>query len=244
MSSIISGPGRHSPPLKVIALHQAPAQVSEIALCGLSHLQRVSFTFRIDDAFQFRTSSTLDIPDVHSSTFNLCVELVDQWVVPCKHLYLYTKFAVTAPAVEHALYKLNNRVLCDDLEEYQLFTLDHVNYYINMHSAYTLMRFFSLKSSWPYLERLNIGTTYVCTARPKIAFQGLVTVLNLKTLSLVFDATKLHPLTTEKPGGGVCNTNITTFDVGCSPIDEPLQVAVALSAILPWLTEINAEIPP
>jgi hypothetical protein len=51
MSSIMSGFGRHSPRLKIIALHEAPTQANGLALCGLSHIQRASLTLLIDDAF-------------------------------------------------------------------------------------------------------------------------------------------------------------------------------------------------
>jgi hypothetical protein len=103
----------------------------------------------------------------------------------------------------------------------------------------------SIAKSWPCLEELNLGTRYFWKMRPRITFHGLVAVLssclNLKALGLVFDATKLDPPAAEKPGGGISNTNVTTFHVGCSPIEEPLHVAVALSAILPCLTKINVE---
>ncbi|KAG0695997.1 hypothetical protein DFH29DRAFT_764323, partial [Suillus ampliporus] len=91
--------------------------------------------------------------------------------------------------------------------------------------------------SWPRLECLRLGTRYCWSTPPKITLRGIVTLLSscpkLRGLGLVFDATTVDPLTDEKLGGGVCNTNITSFDVGSSPIERPLQVAVALSAILP-----------
>ncbi|KAG0700962.1 hypothetical protein DFH29DRAFT_853134 [Suillus ampliporus] len=80
---------------------------------------------------------------------------------------------------------------------------------------------------------------------PKITFQGLVILLsscpNLKSLGLVFDATKVDLPTAEKPGGGVCNINITSLHVGSSPIEQPLPVAIALSTILPCLRKIDVE---
>lgn len=51
-------------------------------------------------------------------------------------------------------------------------------------------------------------------------------------LCLVFDVSNVNLPTTEKPAGGVCNTNITSICVGCSPIEQPWQVAVAVSVIL------------
>jgi hypothetical protein len=85
--------------------------------------------------------------------------------------------------VDHAPCKLNNCLFRDGLEEFQLFTLEHVDrieYSFSLHTFTPLMRFFSLNSvelalfcmslldddeigsivkSWPYLERLNLGTT-------------------------------------------------------------------------------------
>ncbi|KAG1738770.1 hypothetical protein EDB19DRAFT_1636188, partial [Suillus lakei] len=105
----------------------------------------------------------------------------------------------------------------------------------------------SIVKSWPRLEYLDLGTDNFWKTPPKITFRGLVTVLSscphLSGLGLVFDAKKVAPPTAEKPGGGVCNTNITSLWVGCSPIEQPLQVAVALSAVLPCLDMIEVESP-
>ncbi|KAG1729599.1 hypothetical protein EDD22DRAFT_810588, partial [Suillus occidentalis] len=84
------------------------------------------------------------------------------------------------------------------------------------------------------LERLYLGCEHFWSTPPKITFRGLVTLLstcpNLKGLGLVFDATKLIPPTAI---GDVCNTNIISFHVGFSPIDQTLEVSTVLSAILP-----------
>jgi hypothetical protein len=101
----------------------------------------------------------------------------------------------------------------------------------------------SIVKSWPHLECLHLGTKYFWQLPPKFTFQGLVALLsscpNLRKLGLVFDATKVDSPLAEKSGLGVCNTNITSFHVGCSPIEQPLQVAVSLSAVLPCLREFN-----
>jgi hypothetical protein len=268
MSSVMSGLDRHSPRLKVLHLRDAPSQVSEVALCGLLHLREVSITLLDDKPFQCRTS-TLDVLDIYSSTLTLCRNMVEEWVVPCRRLYFYFDIPETADAVERAMCELCNRVLCDGLEEFRHYApknVDNIDYAFNLRTFIPLMRFSSLKivklapfcmslldddalgsiaKSWPYLEELNLGTRYFWKTRPRITFHGLVAVLssclNLKALGLVFDATKLDPPAAEKPGGGISNTNVTTFHVGCSPIEEPLHVAVALSAILPCLTKINVE---
>jgi hypothetical protein len=100
----------------------------------------------------------------------------------------------------------------------------------------------SIVRSWPCLEQLELGTNHSWKTQPRMTFQGLVTVIsscpNLRKLGLVFDATKVDP---EKSGAEVCNTNITTLCVGFSPIEQTPEVAIALSAILPCLTEIKVE---
>ncbi|KAG1836008.1 hypothetical protein DFJ58DRAFT_627214, partial [Suillus subalutaceus] len=92
--------------------------------------------------------------------------------------------------------------------------------------------------SWLRLECLDLGTIYSWQTPPTNTFQDIVTLLsscpNLRKLGLVFDTTMIDPPTTEKPGGGICNANITTFWVGCSL----LPVAAVLSAILPCLRKL------
>jgi hypothetical protein len=48
----------------------------------------------------------------------------------------------------------------------------------------------------------------------------------------MFDATKVDPLMAENPIGELCNTSVTIFNVGFSPIKRSLQVAVTLLAAL------------
>jgi len=62
----------------------------------------------------------------------------------------------------------------------------------------------------------------------------------LKHLGLVFDATDVGP-TQAGRSGGVCNTNIIKFCAGCSPIEQPPQVACALLQILSYLRTIEVE---
>ncbi|OJA16620.1 hypothetical protein AZE42_05999 [Rhizopogon vesiculosus] len=198
--------------------------------------------------------------------------MVEQWVVPCKRLKLYSDVSVTALAVERALCGMNNRILCDGLEEFQhvLFRIrNRIDHAFSFRTFTPLMRFSSLKvvelapfcmsllddnalgsivKSWPRLERLYLGNQFFWEIPPRITFQGLVTVLsscpNLRELGLVFDATTLDLRTDEKPGGGVYNTNITKLWAGFSPIDQPKKVAIAILAILPCLTDIILNIEP
>ncbi|OJA15994.1 hypothetical protein AZE42_10253 [Rhizopogon vesiculosus] len=247
-------------------MHQAPPQVAELALRGLLHLQEVSLI--ADKAFRFRTS-TLDILRIQSSTLTSTRNMVEQWFAPCKQLHLISTTAETARVTERVLCELNNRILCDGLEEFRYNTIhvaDSIDYAISLHTFTPLMPFSSLKivdlaafctsllddnalgsivNSWPRLEELYLGIKFGSRIAPKITFQGFLTVLssclNLREFGLAFDATTPDLPIAEKPGGWVCNTNITTLHVGFSPIEQPPQVAVVLSVILPCLTEINVE---
>ncbi|KAG0698039.1 hypothetical protein DFH29DRAFT_1003185 [Suillus ampliporus] len=300
MSSLLSGLSRHSARLEVIELETTPPEITELALCGLPHLRQVSLTttslssetlshlsrlagLQILDIriltehshyvpsvqSQFCTSS-LDMLAISSSTLTFTGDMVQGWVVPCKHLTLESESRETALVVERALHKLHNRLLCDTLESIIIhgstLAVNNIDYAFNLGTFTPLMQFSNLKKvdlssfcmslldddtfgsivkSWPRLESLNLGTTGVLKIPPKITFQGLVTLLsscpNLRDLALIFDATKVDPPTAQKPGGGVCNTHITSFDVGWSPIGQPLPVAVALSEILPCLSKIEFE---
>ncbi|OAX35132.1 hypothetical protein K503DRAFT_868468 [Rhizopogon vinicolor AM-OR11-026] len=269
--SVLSGLSRHSPRLKVIELPKAPSQVIELALCGLPHIQDVSLALTHNETFRFHTTSALSFLRIRVSTLTSCGDIVEKWAVPCRKLYIRSSVPETGLAVERALCKLNNHVLCDGLESFlyaapKTRTVDHVDYAFSLHTFTPLTRFSSLKGvhivssctslldddalgslvkSWPCLEYFYIGVAYFWKTPPRITFQGLVTVVsscpNLRGLGLVFDATKLDAPTVEKPGGGVCNTNITQLLVGSSPIEQPRQVAVSLSAILPCLETIHVE---
>ncbi|KAG2137077.1 hypothetical protein DEU56DRAFT_804846 [Suillus clintonianus] len=217
----------------------------------------------------FRAQSSLNHLVIHSSTLTLIGKMVVGWVVPCTQLILFSEIPETAPAVERALRELTDRVLFDGLKIIVLYVYevpDLIDNAFTLRTFTPLMHFSSLKEislerfcmslldddalgsivkSWPNLENLYLGTWRFWKTPPKITFRGLVAVLsscpNLRKLGLVFDAKKVALPTAEKPGGGVSNTNITTFGVGCSPIARPLQVAVALSAVLPCLKEIKVE---
>ncbi|KAG1752465.1 uncharacterized protein EDB91DRAFT_1102771, partial [Suillus paluster] len=221
--------------------------------------------------YQLRTC-TLDKLVIGSRNLTITATIVEEWVVPCRELQLNCTCAESAVAFENALRSLDNRLLCDVLERILLDVgnLDeHIDNFFTLRTFTPLMRFSGLKEvdlsslcisllddhalgsiveSWPRLECLHLGTKYLWKTPPKITFRGFVTVLSscpdLRELGLVFNAKKVDPPTDEKPGGGICNTNITTFDVGFSPIEKPLPVAIALSAILPYLRKIDVEFGP
>ncbi|OAX38857.1 hypothetical protein K503DRAFT_129776 [Rhizopogon vinicolor AM-OR11-026] len=248
-------------------------QITDETLSYLSHLtdlEELDIKIPVNLGsikLQFRTNLSKLIIRVRTLTSS--VNILEGWDVTCRVLHLISDVPETALAIEHALRRLNNQVLFDGLEGIQMHAPkndDRIDYAFYLDTFTPLMHFSGLKAvelaafcmswldddtlgsivkSWPCLENLCLGTRYFWRTRPRITFQGLVTVLsscpNLRVLGLVFDATKLGPPTPEKPGGGVCNTNVTSLHVGFSPIEQPMQVAVALSAILPCLTEISVE---
>ncbi|KAG1766892.1 hypothetical protein EV702DRAFT_1036356 [Suillus placidus] len=202
-----------------------------------------------------------------SSTLTSVGKIVEGWVVQCRSLWLLYGNPETALAVECALRKLDNHPYHS--RQHAVIhgpkSVDHDEYAFRLRTFTPLMRFSHLKEvllssfcmswldddalstivkSWPRLERLDLGTAHFWQTQPSITFRGLVTLLsscpNLENLGLVFDATNVGPPSTGRLGG-VCNTKITKFSVGCSPIEQLPQVALALSQILPCLRNIEVE---
>lgn len=296
MPSALSDIHRYSPQLEVVEFvgphAMCPPVGSELALCGLTRLRKVTLVAQTRGDFswlsrlvglqelritftgilpplisQFRTSY-LDKLVIHSFSLTSSGDSVAGWVVPCRQLQLIPVCAESAVAMECALRKLDKCLLFDVLEHILLDVtfkpVDHIDNAFTLQTFTPLMRFSGLKEvdlstfcmslldddalgsivkSWPHLECLQLGNKCFWQLPPKITFRGLVALLstcsNLRKLGLVFDATKIDSPAAEKLGLGVCNTNITSFHVGCSPIEQPLQVAVALSAVLPCLREFS-----
>lgn len=238
-------------------------------LVGLQQLRITLTGFLPPLISQFRTSY-LDELVVHSFSLTSSGNSVAGWVVPCRQLQLVPAFPEPATAIECALRIFDKRLLFDVLERFILDVVvepaDHIDNAFTLQTFTPLMHFSGLKEvdlsafcmsllnddalgsivkSWPRLECLYLGTKCFWRTPPNITFRGLVALLStcpsLRNLGLVFDATKVDSLTAEKLGCGVCNTNITSFHVGFSPIEQPLQVAASLSAVLPCLGEINVE---
>ncbi|KAH7906104.1 hypothetical protein BJ138DRAFT_671320 [Hygrophoropsis aurantiaca] len=103
-----------------------------------------------------------------------------------------------------------------------------------------------IAQSWPDLLAIGLGDGVKNEAHqvPNTTLNGLVVLLkrciHLQDLGLVFSTSLAGNMTLERPGGGVCNSNITTLSVGCSPITNPAAVAAYLSAILPSVTRIKS----
>ncbi|KAH7915565.1 hypothetical protein BJ138DRAFT_1141613 [Hygrophoropsis aurantiaca] len=100
-----------------------------------------------------------------------------------------------------------------------------------------------LAMAWPYLEVLDMESSWVWDRCPRITLPGLVPLLahcpHLHTLTLSIDAT--HPIAKSvRLGRNVCNTLIRSLRLGDSPIRRPLYVAAFLSNIMPRVREIIA----
>ncbi|KAG1802658.1 uncharacterized protein HD556DRAFT_1437720 [Suillus plorans] len=271
MPSVLSDLDRHSPQLEVIEFvgpHSMCPRLSRIV--GLQELQIVLVGILPPLRSQFRTSY-LEKLVIHSFNLTTNGSSVAGWVVPYRQLQLIPTFTESAVAIERVLRMLDQRLLFDVLEHILLDVVfgpnhNHIDNAFTLQTFTPLMRFSSLKEvdlstfcmsllddddlgsivkSWPHLECLYLGTKCFWQTPPKITFRGLVTLLatcpDLRNLGLVFDTTKVDSPTAETLGRGVSNTNITHFHVGCSPIEQPLQVADSLSVVLPCLGEFIVE---
>ncbi|KAG1751459.1 uncharacterized protein EDB91DRAFT_609264 [Suillus paluster] len=101
-----------------------------------------------------------------------------------------------------------------------------------------------LVSAWPKLKVLRI-ICYVTTNKTTVpTFHGLIGLLRLcpalNSLALVIDTTtKLSGIDLQCPGGGSRNKHIKSLDLGNSPINSPLNVALILSGLFPCLKQVN-----
>ncbi|KAG0694384.1 hypothetical protein DFH29DRAFT_815425 [Suillus ampliporus] len=102
-----------------------------------------------------------------------------------------------------------------------------------------------LVSAWPRLQALKIscyiaiGTTAVPT------FHGLLGLLrlcpSLTSLALVIDATKLVGINLKSPGGENFSKCLKDLTLGNSIISSPLNVALILSGLFPYLEQVNLD---
>ncbi|KAJ8595798.1 hypothetical protein M405DRAFT_929297 [Rhizopogon salebrosus TDB-379] len=182
MSSLISGLGRHSLRLEVVALGGMSPGVAELALCepGLPHLRRVSLTSltnktllclsrlvgleKLDitipedlEAVKLQFRTTLRRLVIRISTLTSSQDLAEGWVVPCKHLELSPDITESAFDIEHTLRGMNDRLLCNCLRSIHLHgpkSRDHVDYAFSLRTFTPLLQFSRLKS-------INLATSYM-----------------------------------------------------------------------------------
>ncbi|EGO30014.1 hypothetical protein SERLADRAFT_433948 [Serpula lacrymans var. lacrymans S7.9] len=101
-----------------------------------------------------------------------------------------------------------------------------------------------MAAAWPNLGTLSLNTDHGCRSQSHVTFKGLISLLKLcpklHTLSMVVDTTILDLPKSGRPGGGVCNRNITELTLSDSKIEDSIKVASILSDILPCVKEICA----
>lgn len=105
-----------------------------------------------------------------------------------------------------------------------------------------------VSAGWPRVQSLTLGTKGPWIRPSRITLSGLIPLLlqcpHLKALGIVVDATVFDHSLETRPGQGTHNSKITTLEVGSSQIRKTVNVAVALSGILPCVSKINAWVPP
>ena len=100
-----------------------------------------------------------------------------------------------------------------------------------------------LVSAWPKLEGLSIGCLAISSDTSILTFHGLISLLRtcpaLTSLSLVINTLNLDGIDLKFPGGGICNKNIKTLVLGNSVLESPLDVALILSGLFPYLEQVR-----
>ncbi|KAG1750451.1 uncharacterized protein EDB91DRAFT_1217140 [Suillus paluster] len=97
----------------------------------------------------------------------------------------------------------------------------------------------TLVGAWPKLEVLAISRFVAINDTTMPTFRGLISLLRLcpalTSLTLVIDATNLQGIDFHTPGGGICNNHLESLILSNSPISSPLDVALFLSGLFPYL---------
>ncbi|KAG1815521.1 uncharacterized protein BJ212DRAFT_1357095 [Suillus subaureus] len=100
-----------------------------------------------------------------------------------------------------------------------------------------------MAQSWPELERFHFGGGVRWLVPPSLTFIGLIHLVHhcrrLHTIEMTFHAGSIDT-NSELFSKIIPNNNITSVDVGFSPIVDPFAVACQLHALLPNLTEVFA----
>ncbi|KAG2357925.1 hypothetical protein BDR07DRAFT_1379756 [Suillus spraguei] len=102
-----------------------------------------------------------------------------------------------------------------------------------------------LVRAWPRLQALKISCYIVIGTTAVPTFHGLLRLVrlcpSLTSLSLVIDATKLEGINLRSPGGGNFSTCLKDLTLGNSIISSPLNVALILSGLFPYLEQVNLD---
>ncbi|KAG1870229.1 hypothetical protein DFJ58DRAFT_723125 [Suillus subalutaceus] len=101
-----------------------------------------------------------------------------------------------------------------------------------------------LARAWPKLKALKISSFIVTDGTTKVpTFHGLINLLwccpALTKLALVIDTTKSDGIDLKCPGGGRCNKRLEFLTLGNSRISGPVNVALIISGLFPYLKEVD-----
>jgi hypothetical protein len=98
-----------------------------------------------------------------------------------------------------------------------------------------------LAKAWPRLQALKISHRKVSAEAP--TFHGLINLIwccpALTSLSLLIDTTKSEGIDPKCPGSGRCNKRLNFLALGNSPIYDPVNVALIISGLFPYLEQVD-----
>ncbi|KAG1751460.1 uncharacterized protein EDB91DRAFT_609285 [Suillus paluster] len=102
-----------------------------------------------------------------------------------------------------------------------------------------------LVGGWPKLQVLKISNYVTLGSTTIPTFHGLISLLQLcpalTSLGLVIDTTELDGIDLKRPGGGSYNPHLKFLAFGNSPIESPVDVALVLSGLFPYLKQVNLD---
>ncbi|KAG2342864.1 hypothetical protein BDR05DRAFT_963668 [Suillus weaverae] len=101
-----------------------------------------------------------------------------------------------------------------------------------------------LARAWPKLQALKISSCVNINGYTTVpTFHGLISLLwscpALTSLALVIDTTKSAGIDLKCPGGGRCNKRLKFLVLGNSRIDVPVDVALIISGLFPYLKQVD-----
>ncbi|KAG1777765.1 hypothetical protein EV702DRAFT_1196975 [Suillus placidus] len=101
-----------------------------------------------------------------------------------------------------------------------------------------------LARAWPKLQVFKISSYVIIDGSTTVpTFHGLISLLwscpALTSLALVIDTTKSDGIDLKCPGGGRCNKRLESLVLGNSPINVPVNVALIISGLFPYLKQVD-----
>ncbi|KAG2756220.1 hypothetical protein P692DRAFT_20826339 [Suillus brevipes Sb2] len=101
-----------------------------------------------------------------------------------------------------------------------------------------------LAKAWPKLQALKISSCVIINGSTQVpTFHGLINLLwccpALTSLALVIDTTESKGIDPKCPGSGRCNKRLQFLALGNSRITAPVNVALIISGLFPYLKEVD-----